>query len=138
MKLLIVPAAVLLTGALTMAPSLAKDIDGTDSNDTLKGTAAADTIRGFGDNDRLEGRGGNDTLIGGTGNDTLIGGIGRDQIILGTGGDAADAGKGNDVIRMKRDNWSDPVQCGPGHDTVYVNGRDPGDVFIDCENVVFQ
>lgn len=139
MKLRALPAVVALSCALAMAPAaVAKTIDGGSENDTLTGTRKADTIRGKGGGDKIYGKAGNDRLLGGSGNDTIWGGRGADVIIPGKGLDSVDAGPGNDVIKLVSDGIQDLVQCRSGKDTVYVKGRDPGDVFIGCEKIVYQ
>ena len=139
MKLRVLPAIVALSCALAVTPAaFAKTIDGGSDNDTLTDTRKADTIRGKGGGDKIYGKAGNDRLVGGSGNDILWGGRGSDVIIPGKGQDSVDAGPGNDVIKLVSDGIQDLVQCRSGRDTVYVKGRDPGDVFIGCEKIVYR
>lgn len=139
MSLRAIPAVVALACALAVAPgAVAKDIDGTEASETLTGTAQPDTIRGMAGGDKIEGRAGGDTLDGGSENDILWGGKGGDLLLPGKGIDSVDGGPGNDVVKLRRDGSRDLVQCRGGKDKVYVAGRDPGDVFIDCETVIYQ
>jgi Ca2+-binding RTX toxin-like protein len=67
-----------------------------------------------------------DEIRGSRGKDLLYGNRGDDTIWAGKGSDHVWGGDGNDVIHIEGDNRPgsdnmDRVDCGPGHDTVYLD-----------------
>jgi len=101
--------------------------------DLLFGGAAADKLTGGSGRDLLVGSTGRDKLSGGLGNDRLIGGPGRDYIELGGGKDVAYGGTGDDVINAATAGPAQFVDCGPGFDTLRLNGNDRS---RNCERVL--
>ena len=117
---------------------------GTAGPDTIYGTPSGDAIYGKAGNDSLHGRDGNDVIYGGRGddlikggdgNDVEYGGEGNDTMWVGRGADAESGGPGNDVLHaLADDNQLDIVDCGPGHDVVWLNAKERGKYVIrGCE-----
>ena len=69
--------------------------------------------------DRLYGEDGSDTLNGGDGDDPIVGGEGEDELVGSRGDDTIYTG-----TEAGGDKVSDEVQCGDGHDVVYLAGQD--------------
>jgi Ca2+-binding RTX toxin-like protein len=111
-------------------------IDGGTGGDAIYGRDGNDAIRGDAGRDTLYGAAGNDQLDGGSGDDTLSGGDGADEIVAGPGADVVTGGRGPDDIRVA-DGDHDIVDCGTGHDTVYVEQDAPTrDTLRSCETVI--
>lgn len=132
---------VLLAGGI----ALAKKVQGTQKNDTLRGTTRGDLIYGFGGDDTILGK--NDELYGGPGKDSIsgdeddaYGGSGNDEVRSGNGqddiygGDYYSGGNNNDTINSK-DNRPDTVSCGLGLDDQVLADKDLDAVYSDCERV---
>ncbi len=60
-----------------LARTVARSVQGSDSNDLQFGGGRNDTMAGNGGNDRMHGGGGNDAMSGGTGDDVMFGESGR-------------------------------------------------------------
>jgi Ca2+-binding RTX toxin-like protein len=140
--------AVTVAGALALAGAALGATKavfvGTAGPDAINGTASADIIYGKGGDDSLHGLGGNDVVYGGQGNDTIkgsdgndveYGGTGNDSMWGGRGADTLYGGPGNDVLHaLADDNQLDVVDCGAGHDTVWLNANEKGRYVIrGCE-----
>lgn len=111
-------------------------LDGGRAADNLRGDEGDDELRGDAADDELDGNDGSDKLDGGSGADRVDGGPGNDMITGGPGPDMISGGEGDDIIRAADDS-ADTVNCGPGHDTVYVEADFPQrDQLIDCESVI--
>jgi Ca2+-binding RTX toxin-like protein len=93
-------------------------------NDLLKGGSGRDRVLGGTGNDRLQGDDGRDFLQGGSGNNVMYGGRGNDFITAGSGRDRVLAGPGNDVVNAAKAGPATKINCGPGRDTVRVNGNE--------------
>lgn len=117
-------------------------IHGGGGNDDLEGRSGADLLDGQDGDDKVYGSDGNDKILGGEGNDMVEGGADDDDIEGGGGIDsfAGDTLKyqaevaGNDTIRAA-DGAAEPVSCGAGTDTAFVDSTDsvssdPGNI---CE-----
>jgi Ca2+-binding RTX toxin-like protein len=102
----------------------AKVLHGTPHSDRLIGTRHSDRLIGLGGKDVLRGGGSADKLLGGTGSDKLNGGPAYDVLMGGYGADKIHA----------RDHHRDRIDCGPGHDKVFVDGVEDG--VRNCEKVV--
>jgi hypothetical protein len=77
-----------------------KNVNGTDSFDTLRGTDGVDVVCGFEDGDVINGKDKDDFLFGGTGADDLSGREGNDFIDMRDGSESNDMGSGgpgNDI-----------------------------------------
>ncbi len=120
---------------------------GTAGDDRLIGDYPApchDTVYGRGGDDVIKGLRLSDKLYGGAGADTLYGNRGGDKIFGGYGEDHVYGGSGDDEIDVQDPDPDDPagrgqrdfVDCGPGFDTVTLDG-DTGDGrpdrVINCE-----
>ena len=88
-------------------------------DDTAQGLGRADSLFGNTGNDELDGGQGTDEVDGGTGNDLLVGGIGEDELVGSDGDDTIYTGTLEDGDKV-----SDEVQCGDGHDVVFLSGGD--------------
>ncbi len=135
-------------GAMAGATSRCGDrIEGTGGDDELVGDRAGpcfDTIKALGGEDLIKGLRLADELYGGPGADTLYGNRGGDTILGGSGEDRVYGGYGDDEIDVQDPDPDDPagrgqrdfVDCGPGFDTVTLDG-DTGDGrpdrVINCE-----
>ncbi len=135
-------------GGMAGATSRCGDrIEGTSGDNTLTGDKASpclDTILGKGGEDVVKGLLLRDALYGGPGADTLYGNRGGDTIYGGYGEDRVYGGYGDDEIYVQDPDPNDPagrgqrdfVDCGPGFDTVTLDG-DTGDGrpdrVINCE-----
>lgn len=106
---------------------------GTGGDNQILGTPRGDNIRAKGGNDVVDslakadfvfGNDGLDVLSGGDGSDLLNGGDGDDTIVGGDGEDELVGSRGDDTIYSGDDKLADEVQCGEGHDIVYVSGPD--------------
>jgi len=65
--------------------------------------------------------------------DTVDGGPGNDRLFVGRGVDVELGGDGNDVLHaLARDNQVDSLDCGPGHDVVWLNANEQ-DTHVNCE-----
>jgi Ca2+-binding RTX toxin-like protein len=93
-------------------------------DDLLRGGADRDRVIGGTGNDRLFGDDGRDFLQGGSGNNVMYGGRGNDFITAGSGRDRVFAGPGNDVVNAAKAGPATKINCGPGRDTVRVNGNE--------------
>lgn len=71
------------------------------------------------------------TIVLGEGNDRFVGSTGSDYVAPSPGVDSISTGLGRDVV-LSRDGVSEPIDCGPGNDTVIA---DLADVLIGCEDV---
>jgi len=82
--------------AVNVAATIAFDLTGSDSNNTITGNAGVNFLRGEGGNDILSGAGGDDFLVGGDGNDVMNGGLGNDTYYVDAAGDVVNefAGEG--------------------------------------------
>jgi hypothetical protein len=137
------PEAPAATSPVDPNPPCVVDKLGTKRRDALKGSSAGDRLHGLAASDLLDGMGGDDCLFGGAGNDRLVGGDGGDRLYGGkdqdrlhggrgddrlfgeSGRDVIAGGYGDDVVSAaggKRDR--DRINCGPGADVAYVDGRD--------------
>src|SRR5436190_30805 len=132
-------AAVLAACLLTAGGSLAfaKDIKGTDGNDTVRANAcvtgvcandpnislSGTVLDGGPGRDVVTGGGGGEIIRGGTGADVLRGGPGNDRLTGGAGRDRIYGGPGNDRV-YARDRLRDLVSCGSGRDRATVDRRD--------------
>ena len=133
---------------------------GSDGNDELIGLPGNDVIQALGGNDIVEGRSGDDQLDAGAGDDKVYGSDGNDKIAGADGNDLVEGGAddddidggagtdsfagdtlkysydvaGNDTIRAA-DGVAEPVSCGPGTDTAFVDSTDvvTGDAGNICE-----
>jgi Ca2+-binding RTX toxin-like protein len=115
-----------------------------DGHDRVFGARGNDTLNGEGGNDRMRGGPGTDTLNGGEGddvlrgrwgNDTVNGDNGNDRIWVGRGADVENGGAGNDRMHaLARDRMIDRIDCGEGHDVVWLNSRE-SDTHVNCEVV---
>lgn len=74
----------------------ARNLTGSDKNDTIQGWHQNDYLDGGIGNDLLRGDSGNDSLHGGAGNDTLHGGVGDDYLYVDSGTDVFYGGAGAD------------------------------------------
>jgi Ca2+-binding RTX toxin-like protein len=110
-------------------------VSGGRGNDCLDGGTGGDRLDGGIGNDLLIGGSGRDLLFGGPGRDRLRGGGGRDFINTGNGSDIVVAGTGNDVINAATAGRPALVDCGPGRDTVRINGNEIGRTRR-CERVI--
>ena len=100
--------------------------------DQLTSTAPSnDIFTGDQGNDVIDGGPGDDDLAGEDGSDTIKGGDGNDKLSDGSGVDTVDAGNGDDNV-SSADGAKDTINCGPGNDTVLVDGLDE---LTECENV---
>lgn len=115
---------------------------GRGGNDDIEGRGGADHLDGGDGDDKIYGSDGNDKLLGGNGSDLVEGGADDDDIEGGAGVDsfAGDTLKyqleiaGNDTIKAT-DGVAEPVSCGAGSDTAFVDSTDtlaadPGNI---CE-----
>src|SRR5688572_26110689 len=84
------------------------EINGTNSDDTIRGTAEADDIDGRKGDDTIKGRGGDDFLRGGSDDDTLRGGSGSDTLNGEAGFDTLNGGPGADLF-IFRDGHNDDI-----------------------------
>ena len=118
------------------------NVDGSNNNDLMFGGTGRDIMNGgtgrdrlFGDpgndtrtggsgNDRLDGGAGRDRLSGGLGNDRMFGGDGKDYINTGNGRDVINGGSGNDAINASTAGPAVRVDCGPGIDSLRINGNE--------------
>lgn len=128
--------AVLLVAFLMLAaiPALAATLTGTLGVDNISGTATSDridaragndTVHGLGSADKIFGQHGNDTLTGEDGGDAIYGAYGDDRIDGGPGRDVLVGADGDDVINAGgKDGERDTYSCGPGFDTVIIDGKD--------------
>ncbi|MFV0576712.1 MAG: calcium-binding protein [Vibrio sp.] len=88
---------------------LARNIEGTDSDDILVGSPYSNVINaGSGDDD----------IYCGDGNDVIYAGAGNDYIDSGDGDDVIHAGSGNDDIYIGGGNDMYVFNLGDGHDTI--------------------
>lgn len=107
-------------GYFALRGKLPVSVNGWDGDDTISGGGAADTLVGGGGDDLLLGNGGDDSLWAG-------GAINQNDQ------DAFVGGTGNDEIHSRDFGLADTVDCGPGRDTVFADGRDL--VAANCEQV---
>ncbi|HEX3455990.1 MAG TPA: hypothetical protein VHS03_15305 [Gaiellaceae bacterium] len=128
-------AAIGATKAVFVGTSGPDTINGTPSADIIYGKGGDDSLHGLGGNDVIYGGSGNDTIKGGDGNDVEYGGYGNDSLWGGRGADTLYGGPGDDVLHaLADDNQLDVVDCGPGHDTVWLNANEKGKYVIrGCE-----
>ena len=117
-------------------------VHGGAGNDEIEGRSGTDLLDGQDGDDKIYGSDGNDKILGGNGNDMVEGGADDDEIEGGAGIDsfAGDTLKyqaeiaGNDTIKAV-DGAAEPVSCGAGTDTAFVDSTDtvsadPGNI---CE-----
>ncbi len=104
---------------------------GGNGNDVIRGMAGADYILGEGGHDYIDGGSESDQIWGGDGEDTLLGGTGDDQMVGDNGNDQLNgqAGvdrmwgvEGSDVMISIDGAFTDYVDSGNGHDTLWVDG----------------
>jgi hypothetical protein len=125
--------------------------EGTDRADRISGGrdrdvifpgAGDDRVWGHGGDDRIDTAYGRDFVDAGPGNDIVVthgnddriyGGGGTDGLYPGDGEDVVNGGPGKDFIYAGKDGRRDFLRCGPGRDTVFVDGSDR--VALDCERV---
>ena len=63
----------------------------------------------------------------------MDGGPGRDRLFVGRGADVELGGDGNDALHaLARDHQVDTLDCGPGHDVVWLNANEQ-DTHVNCE-----
>ncbi|RNL81457.1 hypothetical protein EFL95_00935 [Nocardioides marmorisolisilvae] len=94
----------------------------------MEGLNGSDVIRGLGGDDVIEGG-------EGAGLDRLYGGAGNDTIRLVEGGDAY-GGPGDDTIRGVYLFSRSLIDCGPGHDHLYLTDTTKPSVTVrSCETV---
>jgi Ca2+-binding RTX toxin-like protein len=119
----------------------ANAVQGTDKSESIRVFSGDDIVRGgegldciWGDsgNDRIFGNGQRDQIWSGAGNDFVEGGRGRDKVWAGPGQDVVRGASGNDLV-VARDGFRDRINCGPGRDKVYADGKDR--VARSCEQV---
>ena len=118
---------------------------GNDARNDLAGMSGDDIVVGGPGEDQLSGGLGNDQIGGGDGADLLQGDDGDDELV---GGDGADRFWGDDVGACStyscpsgqdriasRDGIAEPVNCGPGEDSVEIDADDynPGFRGDECE-----
>lgn len=101
----------------------ARELIGTERNDTMNGFETNDRIIGLGGDDTVRGHNGDDTCEGGNGNDTLIGGNGEDRLAGEKGNDSLDGGDGEDFLDGGL--GTDALYGGRGND-VYYYGKGYG------------
>ena len=73
--------------------------------------------------DRLRGAENTDHLWGDAGGDRLVGGGSLDRIDGGPGHDVILGGSGDDVLDAQNDDRDRVIDCGRGHDRVYVDPK---------------
>ena len=72
----------------------------------------------------------------GTGDDVVRLGNGRDSGAVSSGRDVVYLGAGDDAVDVIPDGMVDVINCGPGHDLVYLHDqREPADQFLGCEHI---
>ena len=87
-------------------------------DDYANGKGGADFLFGNDGVDRLYGEDGSDSLNGGDGDDLIVGGEGEDELVGSRGDDTIYTG-----TEAEGDKTADEVQCGDGHDVVYLAGQ---------------
>ncbi|MEY2535805.1 MAG: hypothetical protein QOF29_3715, partial [bacterium] len=106
-----------------------------------------DTIDGGPDTDTIRGGAGDDIIHAGSAGDTVDGGGGDDEIFADSGPDTIRGGDGDDVVYVNNGTAARAIDCGPGHDTLYINpsGSAGGGSnvvmlrdgrFVNCESVI--
>jgi Ca2+-binding RTX toxin-like protein len=89
-----------LLEAVNLTATVAFDLTGSDSANTIIGNDGVNVLKGQGGNDVLIAAGGDDFLVGGTGTDTMYGGLGNDTYYVDSAGDAVNetTGEGSDRV----------------------------------------
>jgi hypothetical protein len=112
-------------------------VGGGDGNDRIVGGDGDDVLYGEFDNDVILGGKGNDHLYGGpeswdSSDDIIAGGPGMDTIFGGPGNDKIYQNSEQAYSSSVRDYSKDRINCGAGHDEVWINTLDK-DYAIHCE-----
>lgn len=103
-------------------------------NDTIYGGDGADELLGYDGRGDIFGGPGPDRLVDGRGTDAMRAGDGRDHARLYRGADMLYLGAGGDRVTVQADGYPDRVACGPGFDSVHLEGgSDRRDDFVGCE-----
>jgi Ca2+-binding RTX toxin-like protein len=97
---LIAGSEIELLESVNSTDTIAMDLTGSDSANTIIGNNGVNILSGAGGNDTLVALGGNDFLVGGAGADVMAGGLGNDTFYVDDIGDQTHefAGQGNDRV----------------------------------------